>query len=54
MSLFIASSLAFPDPAMLGQAKTGVLAASVVAALAGLAMLGRARPRRQAAVAATA
>jgi NhaA family Na+:H+ antiporter len=44
MSLFIAS-LAFPDPAMLGQAKIGVLCASVIAALAGLAFLHRALPR---------
>ena len=44
MSLFIAS-LAFPDPAMLSQAKMGVLGASVIAALAGLAFLHRALPR---------
>jgi NhaA family Na+:H+ antiporter len=44
MSLFIAS-LAFPDPAMLAQAKIGVLCASVIAALAGLAFLHRALPR---------
>jgi NhaA family Na+:H+ antiporter len=44
MSLFIAS-LAFPDPAMLNQAKMGVLCASVIAALAGLAFLHRALPR---------
>jgi NhaA family Na+:H+ antiporter len=44
MSLFIAS-LAFPDPAMLNQAKMGVLSASVIAALAGLAFLHRALPR---------
>jgi NhaA family Na+:H+ antiporter len=44
MSLFIAS-LAFPDAAMLAQAKMGVLCASVVAALAGLAFLHRALPR---------
>ncbi|MGH6918027.1 MAG: Na+/H+ antiporter NhaA [Geminicoccaceae bacterium] len=44
MSLFIAS-LAFPDYAMLNQAKIGVLCASVIAALAGLALLHRALPR---------
>jgi Na+:H+ antiporter, NhaA family len=44
MSLFIAS-LAFPDAGMLAQAKMGVLCASVVAALAGLAFLYRALPR---------
>ena len=44
MSLFIAS-LAFPDPAMLSQAKMGVLCASVIAALVGLAFLHRALPR---------
>jgi Na+:H+ antiporter, NhaA family len=47
MSLFIAS-LAFSDPAHLSQAKIGVLAASVVAALAGMAFLRRALPERQA------
>jgi NhaA family Na+:H+ antiporter len=51
MSLFIAS-LAFPDPALLNQAKVGVLAASVVASQAGLAVLTRALPRRQAEMAA--
>jgi NhaA family Na+:H+ antiporter len=50
MSLFIAS-LAFADPALLSQAKIGVLAASVIASLAGLAVLNRALPRRQAAMA---
>ena len=50
MSLFIAS-LAFADPATLAQAKIGVLAASVVAALAGLAFLRRALAQPQAAVA---
>jgi NhaA family Na+:H+ antiporter len=49
MSLFIAS-LAFPDPATLNQAKMGVLSASVIAALAGLAFLHRALPRAQASV----
>jgi NhaA family Na+:H+ antiporter len=45
MSLFIAN-LAFADRASLVQAKTGVLVASVVAALAGLAFLRRAlRPQ---------
>jgi Na+:H+ antiporter, NhaA family len=44
MSLFIAS-LAFPDPALLSQAKMGVLCASVIAALVGLAFLHRALPR---------
>jgi Na+:H+ antiporter, NhaA family len=47
MSLFIAS-LAFPDVATLNQAKMGVLCASVIAALAGLAFLQRALPRAQA------
>jgi NhaA family Na+:H+ antiporter len=50
MSLFIAS-LAFTDPATLAQAKIGVLAASVVAALAGLAFLRRALAQPQVAVA---
>jgi NhaA family Na+:H+ antiporter len=45
MSLFIAS-LAFKDAAALGQAKIGVLSASVVAALLGLLFLHRALPRR--------
>jgi Na+:H+ antiporter, NhaA family len=45
MSLFIAS-LAFADPTILAQAKIGVLAASVVAALTGLVFLGRALPQR--------
>ena len=45
MSLFIAS-LAFADPALLSQAKIGVLAASLIAALAGLAVLSRALPQR--------
>lgn len=47
MSLFIAN-LAFAQPAILGQAKIGILAASVVAALAGLAFLRRALPSRAA------
>jgi Na+:H+ antiporter, NhaA family len=47
MSLFIAS-LAFPDAATLNQAKMGVLCASVIAALAGLAFLHRALPRARA------
>jgi NhaA family Na+:H+ antiporter len=46
MSLFIAS-LAFPDYETLNQAKIGVLCASVIAALAGLAFLHRALPRAQ-------
>ena len=50
MSLFIAN-LAFANRATLDQAKIGVLAASVVAALAGLAFLRRALPQPQAAVA---
>ena len=45
MSLFIAS-LAFAEQALLAQAKIGVLAASVVASLAGLAFLSRGLPRR--------
>jgi NhaA family Na+:H+ antiporter len=53
MSLFIAN-LAFEDQAILVQAKIGVLAASVVAALAGLAFLNRALPQRQAVVPAAA
>jgi NhaA family Na+:H+ antiporter len=43
MSLFIAS-LAFPDYAMLNQAKFGVLCASVTAAVLGLAFLHRVLP----------
>jgi NhaA family Na+:H+ antiporter len=46
MSLFIAN-LAFADPVLLSQAKIGVLAASLLASLAGLAVLSRALPRRQ-------
>jgi NhaA family Na+:H+ antiporter len=53
MSLFIAS-LAFADRALLSQAKIGVLAASLVASLAGLAVLSRALPRQQAALVAAA
>jgi NhaA family Na+:H+ antiporter len=53
MSLFIAN-LAFAEPALLDQAKIGVLAASVVASLAGLAFLSRALPQRQPAMAAAA
>jgi NhaA family Na+:H+ antiporter len=53
MSLFIAS-LAFPDPALLNQAKVGVLAASLVASLAGLAFLSRTLPQRQGGPAAAA
>jgi NhaA family Na+:H+ antiporter len=45
MSLFIAN-LAFADHALLDQAKIGVLSASVVASLAGLAFLSRTLPRR--------
>jgi NhaA family Na+:H+ antiporter len=48
MSLFIAN-LAFTDAATLDQAKIGVLCASVVAALAGLAFLHRALPRTRSA-----
>jgi NhaA family Na+:H+ antiporter len=44
MSLFIAN-LAFGPSPELDQAKIGVLAASVVAALAGLGFLSRALPR---------
>jgi Na+:H+ antiporter, NhaA family len=47
MSLFIAS-LAFKDPAVLVQAKVGVLTASVLAAVGGLVVLGRALRRDQA------
>jgi Na+:H+ antiporter, NhaA family len=46
MSLFIAY-LAFGEGALLDQAKTGVLAASLVAALAGLAFLHMALPGRR-------
>ena len=53
MSLFIAN-LAFAEQALLDQAKIGVLAASVVASLAGLAFLSRALPQRQPAMAAAA
>lgn len=45
VALFIAG-LAFPDPALLDEAKVGVLAASVVAALAGLGFLHLVLPRR--------
>ncbi len=45
MSLFIAN-LAFADAALLGQAKVGVLGASVIAALLGLLFLHRALPRK--------
>jgi Na+:H+ antiporter, NhaA family len=51
MSLFIAN-LAFADQALLNQAKIGVLSASVIASLAGLAFLSRALPRRKSAEAA--
>ena len=47
MSLFIAH-LAFPEQELLYQAKLGVLTASVVASLAGLAFLARALPQRRA------
>jgi NhaA family Na+:H+ antiporter len=50
ISLFIAS-LAFADPGLLSQAKIGVLAASLSASLAGLAVLSRALPRRQGTIA---
>jgi Na+:H+ antiporter, NhaA family len=53
MSLFIAN-LAFAEQALLDQAKIGVLAASVVASLAGLVFLSRALPRRQPVTAAAA
>jgi Na+:H+ antiporter, NhaA family len=53
MSLFIAN-LAFAEQALLDQAKIGVLAASVVASLAGLGFLSRALPRRQSATMTTA
>jgi Na+:H+ antiporter, NhaA family len=51
MSLFIAN-LAFAEQVLLDQAKIGVLAASVVASLAGLVFLSRALPRRRTAAAA--
>jgi NhaA family Na+:H+ antiporter len=53
MSLFIAH-LAFPEQELLYQAKLGVLTASVVASLAGLAFLSRALPQPGPAVAAAA
>ncbi|HEX6111643.1 MAG TPA: Na+/H+ antiporter NhaA [Geminicoccaceae bacterium] len=53
MSLFIAN-LAFAEPALLAQAKIGVLAASLVASLTGLAFLSRALPQRPARVTAVA
>jgi Na+:H+ antiporter, NhaA family len=53
MSLFIAH-LAFPEQELLYQAKLGVLTASVVASLAGLAFLSRALPQPDPAVAAAA
>jgi NhaA family Na+:H+ antiporter len=53
MSLFIANLAFGPGPA-LDQAKVGVLAASVVAALAGLGLLARALPRTGAAAVAKA
>ena len=53
MSLFIAN-LAFAELALLYQAKLGVLTASVVASLAGLAFLSRTLPQRQLRVAAAA
>ena len=53
MSLFIAN-LAFGPTVQLNQAKIGVLAASVVAALAGLLFLSRTLPRRDRAASAAA
>jgi NhaA family Na+:H+ antiporter len=53
MSLFIAN-LAFVEPVLLAQAKMGVLTASVVASLVGLALLSRALPRREPRVGAVA
>ena len=53
MSLFIAN-LAFVEPVLLAQAKMGVLTASVVASLVGLALLSRALPRREPRVGAAA
>jgi NhaA family Na+:H+ antiporter len=44
MSLFI-GTLAFPDPALLDQTKLGVLAGSVLSAVAGLSVLGFGRGR---------
>jgi NhaA family Na+:H+ antiporter len=52
MALFIAN-LAFGPGAELDQAKVGVLSASVVAALAGLAFLARILPRARVAAAPT-
>jgi NhaA family Na+:H+ antiporter len=45
MSLFIANLAFVGQEAVLNQAKVGVLAASVAAALAGLAFLTRALPK---------
>jgi Na+:H+ antiporter, NhaA family len=53
MSLFIAN-LAFLEQTLLDQAKLGVLTASVMASLVGLAFLSSALPRREPAVAAAA
>jgi NhaA family Na+:H+ antiporter len=53
MSLFIAN-LAFAEQALLYQAKLGVLAASVIASLVGLAFLSSALARREPTVAAAA
>ena len=53
MSLFIAN-LAFVEQVLLAQAKMGVLTASVVASLVGLALLSRALPRREPRVGAAA
>jgi NhaA family Na+:H+ antiporter len=47
MALFI-TALAFGEGPLAGAAKVGVLAASVIACLAGLAVLARALPRAEA------
>jgi NhaA family Na+:H+ antiporter len=51
MSLFIAG-LAFPDPALLRDAKLGILGASLVAGVVGAGLLLAARGRVEAAPAA--
>jgi NhaA family Na+:H+ antiporter len=48
ISLFV-TGLAFADPATLGAAKVGILAGSVVSALVGVALIGAAHRRREAA-----
>ena len=47
MSIFI-SELAFDDPAIIAEAKLGVLVASLVAGVAGFIILAKAFPRQAA------